>query len=236
MVQVKDIFKAFWGYQRAAFFVVRGIYALLRFKAPIISFFGGKNMPHESEMAHKAALLAHRFAQSGCAILSGGGPGLMKAANCGAQRAVTEMHDGKPRTLGIGVEDLDTGYTNGCGSPFIRAPYFFVRKWLLINYTQAFVIFPGGIGTMDELFEVLNLMKVGSLPIRPVILVGTEFWQPLMAWITKSTQLGYVPERCEDMLFLTDDMEEVYSVVMDAIHAKLGTHYVLNKQKSPLQK
>lgn len=213
MIGIRDIFKVFWGYQRAAFFVVRGILTLARFKTPLIAFFGGKNMPNESLLAYKASDLAHRLANEGCAILSGGGPGLMQAVNCGAQKVAQEKGDGKPRTLGIGVDDLDLSFTSGCGSPFIRAPYFFVRKWLLINYTEAFIIFPGGIGTVDELFEVLNLMKVGTLPVRPIVLVGVDFWKPLMSWIKYSTELGYIPER-DNMIVVTDDSEEVFKHVM----------------------
>jgi uncharacterized protein (TIGR00730 family) len=220
MICTKDIFKVFWGYQRAAFFVVRGIFALASFKMPLVAFFGGKNMPHEGLLAQQASLLAHRLAMEGCAILSGGGPGLMQAANCGAQKAAQEKGDGKQRTLGIGVDDLDSDYKNGCGSPFIRAPYFFVRKWLLINYTEAFIIFPGGIGTVDELFEVLNLMKVGTLPIRPIVLIGVDFWQPLMSWIKRSTELGYIPERCDGMIMVTDDHEEAFKHVIDSLHKK----------------
>jgi len=220
MICTKDIFKVFWGYQRAAFFVVRGIFALARFNTPIVAFFGGKNMPHEGLLARQASDLAHRLAMEGCAIVTGGGPGLMQAANCGAQKAAQEKGDGSERTLGIGVDDLDVSYSNGCGSPFIRAPYFFVRKWLLINYTEAFIIFPGGVGTVDELFEVLNLMKVGTLPVRPIVLVGTAFWEPLMVWIKHSAKLGYIPERCDDMIVVTDNVDEVYSCVIDSLHKK----------------
>ena len=217
MICTKDIFKVFWGYQRAAFFVVRGIFALASFKMPLVAFFGGKSMPHEGLFAQQASALAHRLAMEGCAILTGGGSGLMQAANCGAQKATQKKGDGKARTLGIGVDDLDVSFINVCGSPFIRAPYFFVRKWLLINYTEAFIIFPGGIGTVDELFEVLNLMKVGTLPIRPIVLVGIAFWEPLIAWIKHSTKLGYIPERCDDMIMVTDDPEEAFKRVIDSI-------------------
>lgn len=217
MICTKDVVKVFWGYQRAAFFVVRGIIALARFKMPLIAFFGGKNMPHESDFAKGAEDLSYKLARHGYAILSGGGPGLMQAANCGAQKAAHEMGDKRPRTLGIGVDDLDISFKNGCGSPFIRAPYFFVRKWLLINYTEAFIIFPGGIGTVDELFEVLNLTKVGSLPVRPVILVGKDFWGPLMAWINQSIAQGYIPQRCDDMILVTDDYESVFATIKKTV-------------------
>ena len=177
-------------------------------------------MPHESLLAEQASTLSYRLASEGCAILSGGGPGLMQAANCGAYKAAQEKADGKKRTLGIGVDDLDPSFKNGCGSPFIRAPYFFVRKWLLVNYTEAFVIFPGGIGTVDELFEVLNLMKIGTLPVRPIVLVGTTFWEPLISWIKYSTTLGYIPERCDDMLIITDDIEEAFKRITIEIFKK----------------
>jgi len=220
MICTKDVFKVFWGYQRATFFVVRGIFALASFKRPLIAFFGGKDMPHEGLFAQQASALAYRFAYSECAILTGGGPGLMQAANCGAQKAVKEKGDKIARTLGIGVDDLDLSHNNGCGSPFIRAPYFYVRKWLLINYTDAFVIFPGGIGTVDELFEVLNLMKVGTLPLRPIVLVGTTFWEPLMAWIKHSRELGYIPEKCDEMVLVTDDANEAFATVMNRLEAR----------------
>ena len=217
MICTNDIFKVFWGYQRAAFFVVRGILALARFKMPLVVFFGGKNMPHEGFFARAATDLSYRFAKNGYAVLSGGGAGLMAAANCGAQKAADEIGDGKLRTLGIGVDDLDESFKNGCGSPFIRAPYFFVRKWLLINYTEAYIIFPGGIGTVDELFEVLNLTKVGTLPIRPIILVGTSFWRPLTEWVRVGISQGYIPERCETMMWVTDDPDDVYKRVTQSI-------------------
>lgn len=209
MIAWKEFFKVFWGYQRAAFFVVRGVYKLSCFKRPIVTFFGGKNMPNESDIAHQAFGLSHALVEKGYAIITGGGAGLMEAANCGAQQASRDHHQGICLTLGIGVDDLDEQFKSSCNSPFIRAPYFYVRKWVLMNYSDAFIIFPGGYGTVDELFELLNLMKVGKLKMRPVFLVGTAFWAPLLAWIKESTKQGYIPQRCDDMLFVTDLSEEI---------------------------
>jgi uncharacterized protein (TIGR00730 family) len=217
MIRWQELLKVFWGYQRAAFFVVKGVYWLRFFKVPIVTFFGGKNMPHESDIARQAHNLSHSLVKRGYAIITGGGSGLMEAANCGAQQASHELNKKRCMTLGIGVDDLDEGYANGCNSPFIRAPYFYVRKWLLTNYSEVFVIFPGGYGTVDELFELLNLMKVGKLKMRPVFLVGSAFWAPLLAWIKKSTEQGYIPQRCDDMLFVTDRSEDILEHVTGVV-------------------
>lgn len=202
-----------WILSKARFQFFRGIYKIWHLRQPVISIFGGKRISSESEYYQQAYKLASLFAQHDIAILSGGGPGVMQAVNCGAFSVEREKKDGIKRTLGIGIVGVDDKFTNPCAQ-VIQVSDFFVRKWLLIRFSVGFVVFPGGIGTCNELFELLDLMKLYKLPTFPVVLIGTKYWEPLLTWYLKSGLANdYIPARCADLFVVTDDIEQAFKIM-----------------------
>jgi len=199
-------FKCLWGF-------LRGFIALTRISCPIVTIFGGKGTSQDSEIAKNVYQFARLLVKNNISVLTGGGPGIMVAANCGA----ASVESKKQMTLGIGIREVDADFVNPC-TKVIATPYFFVRQWLLIRYSQAFIVFPGGIGTVDELFETLNLMKVDKIPKLPIILVGKDYWQPLVDWYyKKGIAQGFIPEHAKDLIVLVDDINHAFEIVKKAV-------------------
>lgn len=172
---------------------------------PSVSIFGSSRLQPDSIYYRLAIDVAEHITKKGFAIITGGGPGIMEAANKGAQ-----MANGK--SCGLGVDLPHESDLN----PFIDRKYrlnfryFFVRKVMFIRYAQGYVFLPGGYGTLDELFEALTLIQTNKIHPFPIYLMGTEYWKGMIDWI-KSTVFS---EKCVDeddlkMLVLTDDPEEV---------------------------
>lgn len=179
-------------------------------KKNIVTIFGGAQV-HNSDQYHEQAFyLAKRLAQQGYSIVTGGGPGVMEAANCGADAG--EHVRKSTANLGIGVDGIDEHFYNRCGS-FVRVNQFFGRKWLLMRYSCAAVVFPGGIGTMDELFELLNALKHHQIPLIPVVLIGADFWQPITTWYARSVEMGYIASANAHLLHVTDDVERALTLI-----------------------
>jgi len=196
-----------------------GLYRLSRLRGPIVSVFGGKWVNDEHEHAKQAYELSGRLVEHGFSILTGGGPGIMLAANCGAQEKKEELKIKGECTLGIGVAGVDVDFVNPCAN-LVRTRSFFVRKWLLMRYSSAIVVFPGGIGTVDELFDVLNLQKFNTIKLMPVILVNRSYWQGLIDWYDQSVTQGIIRPEYKNLFTTTDDLDEVYSLIY--------THYNKN--------
>jgi len=186
-----------------------GIWRISGLEKPIVSIFGGARFKQNDYYAKQAHELAQLFVNDGISVLTGGGPGIMEAANCGA------IYNTKARgkSIGIGVRDL-TEDPNSCVQEYIELDFFFARKWLLTRYSNAFVVFPGGFGTMDELSEVITLVQTEKLPRVPIVLVGVEYWRPFMTWAEdEAFKHGLVSQEDLDLLFLTDDLERVFELV-----------------------
>ncbi len=190
----------------------KALHAVSRLKTPIITvfggtMFGGKGSSYENNYEKEAYELARKCVEHGFSILTGGGPGIMEASNCGAASIA------KKRTLGISVQGIDKDYKNPCAA-VVHVSDFFVRKWLLMRYSSGFIIFPGGIGTAEELFELLNRMKYGKTPELPVVLIGTKYWHSLVDWYKNSgLKYGIIPEQCSHYLRITDDINEAFKIV-----------------------
>lgn len=177
---------------------------------PIISIFGSSRLKKDTPYTLKAHELGKRFMENGVSILTGGGPGIMEAAVCGIE--VSSKNKGK--SMAIGVRGLDEGW-NRCAQNYFELEYFFARKWLLNQFSTGFVIFPGGFGTLDELAEVLTLIQTKSLKQVPVVLIGKEYWQPLVNWIMdEALEHGAVLKEELALFYVTDDLNEAYCWVL----------------------
>ncbi len=177
---------------------------------PCVSIFGSARTRPEDKYYKKAVELAYCLSQEGFGIITGGGPGIMEAGNRGAS-----MNDG----LSVGL-NIELPHEQG-NNPYIRPDkvlnfnYFFVRKVMFVKYAQAFIAFPGGFGTMDELFEVLTLIQTGKIERVPVILFGSDFWGDMRDWIQKRLcdEFKTVSPKDMDLVPVTDDIEEVIRIV-----------------------
>jgi uncharacterized protein (TIGR00730 family) len=176
---------------------------------PAVTLFGSARVAAGSPAYEIARTIARRLAESGFAIITGGGPGIMEAANRGCQ-------EGGGLSIGCNIELPHEQSINPYVDLGVEFRYFFARKTMFVKYASAFIILPGGFGTMDELFEALTLIQTGKVRHFPVVLVGASYWQGLLAWI-RDAQLraGAVTQEDIDILKLTDDPEEVVAIVRD---------------------
>jgi uncharacterized protein (TIGR00730 family) len=147
---------------------------------------------------------------AGFAVITGGGPGIMEAANRGASEAEGD-------SVGLGIELPFEQGLNQWVDLGVNFRYFFIRKTMFVKYAQAFCVLPGGFGTMDELFEALTLVQTHKVTRFPVVLMGTAYWSGLLEWL-RGTMLadGYIGEGDLELIALTDDVDEAVRIVLDA--------------------
>lgn len=194
-----------------------GMWKLTKLPQPSITIFGGTRLECSDENSKKIHLLAEKLTLNGFSILTGGGPGLMESANLGATHALEEELTAGNRnvkrrivSMGVGVENLqpDNQYIQRS----VILPYFFSRKWLLVRYSVGFVVGPGGFGTLDELAEVITLIQTNRMPHMPLVLFGSEYWQPFVDWIYKrALRDKLLLEEDTKIIFLTDDVDEAFN-------------------------
>jgi hypothetical protein len=166
---------------------------------PAVSIFGSARVPADHPQYQLCVETARLIGESGFAIITGGGPGIMEAANRGARVAGV-------RSVGCNIELPFEQYINPYVDLAIDFRYFFVRKTMFVKYAQAFVIFPGGFGTMDELFESLTLIQTGKVRHFPVVLMGTDYWRGLVDWLrARMAEEGKIAPTDLDLFLLTDD-------------------------------
>jgi len=170
---------------------------------PAVTFFGSARVTEGDWEYDAARELASKLAADECAIITGGGPGVMEAANRGAQEA-------NGVSIGLNIEIPFEQLPNPYIDKLISFRYFFVRKVMFVKYSIAFVIMPGGFGTMDELFEALTLIQTHKIKPFPVYMVGKDYWKGLIGWL-KERMLGEEKISPEDLNFLhmVDSLDEV---------------------------
>ena len=186
--------------------IMRGAWKVSKLKQPVVTVFGGSKLEQIHPYAKKAHELGELLVSHGISVITGGGPGIMQAANCGAADNNTGA-----RTIGISVRGLAGEHLNTCSHETIIVKHFFARKWLLTRYATGFVVFPGGFGTLDELFEIVTLMQVDMMKPLPVILIGKDYWSFLLDWIDRAVQEGLVLKKDSDLIFVTDDIQEAFN-------------------------
>jgi uncharacterized protein (TIGR00730 family) len=174
---------------------------------PAVSVFGSARISEGSPLYEQARTIAAALGEAGFSIITGGGPGLMEAANRGAR-------DAGACSVGLGIElPHEEGINRFVDRP-LRFHYFFARKVMFVRYAAAFVVLPGGFGTLDELFEALTLRQTEKVRHFPVVLAGSAFWEPLVGWLRNELAAGgFISSRDVELIEVMDDPSEIVAHV-----------------------
>ncbi|NLE73479.1 MAG: TIGR00730 family Rossman fold protein [Actinobacteria bacterium] len=168
-----------------------------------VTIFGSARTKTEDPYYEKTRLLADGLVQAGFSVISGGGPGIMEAANRGATEA-------GGTSVGMNIELPFEQKPNPYANLAINYHYFFIRKVMFVKSSVAYVVMPGGFGTLDELFEALTLIQTKRIKAFPVILVGSEFWRGLISWMRRMLlNTGMISEGDLDLFQVIDDPDEI---------------------------
>jgi uncharacterized protein (TIGR00730 family) len=187
---------------------------------PAVTIYGSSRLRVDDKLYAETEEIAYRLGQAGFSIVTGGGPGVMEAANKGAQKAGVT-------SVGLNISLPEEQICNAYTTKSITFNHFFTRKVMLVKYAVAFVIIPGGLGTLDELTEVLTLMQTHKIKPFPVVLFNSEFWKGFLDWLRGSVLFrNYVSEKDFDLLRILDRPEEV----VEAIQKWYVRHEVIGKK------
>jgi uncharacterized protein (TIGR00730 family) len=199
--------------------LIRGFRAL-HFVGPCVTVFGSARTPETHPHYVLTRELGRLLAEARFTVMTGGGPGIMEAANRGAK-------DVGGRSIGCNIQLPTEQKPNPYVDKWVEFRYFFVRKVMLVKYSYGFVAAPGGFGTMDELFEVATLIQTGKIKNFPVVLLGVEYWTPLIEFIRKSL-LGSAAIDAKDLdhLMITDSPEEAVKHILAVATESFGLRYV----------
>ncbi|GAA1130169.1 TIGR00730 family Rossman fold protein [Arthrobacter flavus] len=174
---------------------------------PAISVFGSARTPRDSPFYAMGEEVGRRLVEANYAVITGGGPGAMEAANKGACEA-------GGLSVGLGIELPFEHGMNEWVDLGVNFRYFFVRKTMFVKYAQGFIVLPGGFGTLDELFEAMTLVQTRKVTSFPIVLMGTEFWAPLWEWVRGSLLAnGMISAKDLDLVHLVDDPAEAVRLV-----------------------
>ena len=178
--------------------------------APSVSIFGSARIHAEHPVYRQAQEIAKRLSDAGFSVVSGGGPGVMEAANKGAYEGA------KGLSVGLNIQLPHEQSSNEFQDISLEFRHFFSRKVMFVKYANAYVVMPGGFGTLDELAEILVLIQTGKSRKIPVILVGSAFWRGLLAWMEETMVTGGLI-KAEDMRLMTlvDDADAVIAAILD---------------------
>jgi uncharacterized protein (TIGR00730 family) len=214
-----------WEEVKTLWFIFLDLFRGLRtfhFVGPCVTVFGSARLKEGHPWYEKTREVAGGIAKLGFTVMTGGGPGIMEAANRGAKEA-------GGRSVGINIILPHEQHVNPWLDASVDMRYFFTRKTLLIKYSYAFVVMPGGIGTMDELFEALTLIQTKKLHQFPVILFGVDYWTPMMSAILRMRDEGLISPEDLNLLVLTDSVDEAMAVLKE----KAIQQFDLRKIKQP---
>lgn len=197
---------------------------LLSRQEPMVSVFGSAKATADDPYYKMAEELGVKLSAAGIAVITGGGPGIMEAANKG-------VFESGGKSIGVEIdlplEQEGNKYTN----PNIKVRHFFVRKVMLVKYSQAFVIFPGGFGTLDELFEALTLMRTKRILPFPIILVGTKFWGGMVNWLREAVMgCKYIREDDLAAMTITDSLDDVVRICQKSILESTKAQWILQSR------
>jgi uncharacterized protein (TIGR00730 family) len=188
---------------------LEGFAAVERIGRPAVSLFGSARVSEQHPVYGQARDIASRLVEAGFAIVTGGGPGVMEAANRGAREAGGV-------SVGFNIELPHEQRVNPYLDIEVTFKHFYARKTMFVKAAEGFVIFPGGFGTLDELFESLTLIQTGKVLHFPVVLFDTRYWRPLLDWIEdRPLAEGMVSPEDVSLLLLTDDSEEAVETIVE---------------------
>ena len=209
---------------RIALEFIKGFRAL-HFVGPCVTVFGSARFKEDHRYYALAREVSARVSKLGFTIMTGGGPGIMEAANRGAR-------DANGPSIGCNIELPMEQEPNPYVDKFVEFRYFFVRKVMLVKYSYAFIVMPGGFGTLDEVFETITLIQTGKIKDFPIILMGVDYWSPMLAFI-RDRMLSEKTISPEDLnlLVLTDSPEEAVDRIADAMQRQFGFSW--SKTKRP---
>lgn len=176
---------------------------------PAVSMFGSARLPASSPYYQDAVTVGRILSQAKYSVISGGGPGIMEAANKGAYQQGS-------KSVGLNIALPHEQDPNPTQDISLKFRYFFVRKLMFVKFSMAYIIFPGGFGTFDELFEALTLIQTKKIAPLPVILYGSSFWQGLLVWLKDKVQeIGCIDEVDMTLFHVVDTPEEVLPIIQE---------------------
>jgi uncharacterized protein (TIGR00730 family) len=203
---------------RVLFELIRG-FRVLHFVGPCVTVFGSARFPEDHEYYALARGLGGELARSGFTVMTGGGPGMMEAANRGAREA-------GGRSIGCNIQLPREQRPNRSLDRMVLFRHFFVRKVMLVKYSYAFVALPGGFGTLDEFFEAMTLIQTGKIHGFPVILMGDSYWRPLLDFMRDTlVARGTIDQADFDRVVITDSPAEAAAIIRDTTMTKFGLAY-----------
>ncbi len=192
---------------------------------PAVSIYGSARLREDSPYYQKTIEIARLFSDAGFAVISGGGPGIMEAANKGA-------HAGKSASVGLNIELPHEQQGNPYQDIAMRFRHFFTRKVTFVKNSDAFIVMPGGFGTLDELAEVLTLVQTGKSRAVPVVMYGSRFWKGLLDWFRFTLlPMGLIAEHDLDLMKIVDEPHEVLEAVYEYYEQRGGDHPIPPKEE-----
>jgi uncharacterized protein (TIGR00730 family) len=205
-----------WRVLRIQSEIVDGIEHLIRIEHAV-NIFGSARLPPGSPYYTAAEELGGRLASVGLTVITGGGPGIMEAGNKGAQ------HNGA-LSVGLNITLPNEQKANPYQDISLSFRYFFVRKFLFFKHAIAFAIFPGGYGTLDEMFEALTLVQTGKSDPFPIVLIGRDYWSGLLGWMEKTMLAqGCIDQQDLGLISLVDTAAEAAAIIIDHYHRHIST-------------
>ncbi|HVS00049.1 MAG TPA: TIGR00730 family Rossman fold protein [Thermoanaerobaculia bacterium] len=188
----------------------------LHFTGPCVTVFGSARFAEDHRYYALAREMGRRLGRAGFTVMTGGGPGIMEAANRGAR-------DVGARSVGCNIVLPHEQKPNPYVDLFVEFRYFFVRKVMLVKYSYAFVVLPGGFGTMDEIFECATLIQTGKIKNFPLVLMGVDYWRPLLDFLCHNMvqERTILPADCERII-ATDSVDEAMTHIMKAVTGEFG--------------
>jgi uncharacterized protein (TIGR00730 family) len=197
----------------------------LHFLGPCVTVFGSARVAEDHPHYALGRGIGAALARAGFTVMTGGGPGVMEAANRGAREA-------GGLSVGCNIDLPEEQEPNPYLDTFVQFHYFFVRKVMLVKYSYAFVVLPGGFGTLDEVFETATLIQTGKIRDFPIVLMGTEFWAPLVDFLSRTMLAdGKIHQEDLDRLTITDSTDEAVAVIREAALNRFGLTYARRQKR-----
>ena len=203
---------------RVAADFLRG-FRVLHFVGPCVTVFGSARTQESDPYYQLARRMGAAIARMGFTVMTGAGPGIMEAANRGAREA-------GGRSVGCNIQLPFEQSCNPYLDRSVTLQYFFVRKTLLIKYSYAFVVMPGGAGTVDELFEALTLVQTGKIERFPIVIMGTDYWREMIGFIDKMARLGTISPEDVQLIYATDSVEDAVAHIREHTIQRFGLRLV----------